>query len=248
MILSGPPGRPLRRAFGLSNTWLRYQRSANLSSTANTASCLEGQYSSAPVCAPTDAPTMARVPTSPSAVQRTGGSAPLSPRDTPVRATRAACSLELGTFGVLPSSTRNPCISNRNQFGLTPIGHVLRDHDVRIAPGTSCAVRNRPPSNRQPSDERHLTVVQRVHRECFGVYGVRQVWHAVRCEGLAVGRDRVARVMRLASVRGQSCRKRVRTTVRNPSAPRLPDLVRREWRRDTPDLVWVVDFERHEAP
>ena len=38
------------------------------------------------------------------------------------------------------------------------------------------------------------TAVRRAdrHRENFGVYGVRKVWHALQQEGLAVGRDQVA--------------------------------------------------------
>ena len=28
----------------------------------------------------------------------------------------------------------------------------------------------------------------------------------------------------------------------------IGDLVQRDWFRDAPDVVWVADFERHEAP
>jgi len=93
-----------------------------------------------------------------------------------------------------------------------------------------------------------VEVVKEVHRDNFGVYGARKMWHALKRKGEQIGRDQVARLMRLAGVRGVSRRKRVR-----PSAPllpevRSPDLVRRAWFRDAPDLVWVADFERHEAP
>jgi putative transposase len=119
----------------------------------------------------------------------------------------------------------------KHQFGLSPICRVLSDHDVPIAPGTYDVARSRPPSARQRSDARLLEVVQRVHRKNYGVYGVRKVWHAAGREGLMVGRDQVGRVMRLAGLRGQSRRKRIRTTVRSASAPRSPDLMRPEWSR-----------------
>ena len=134
------------------------------------------------------------------------------------------------------------------QFGVEPICRVLRDHDVPIAPSTYYAFKSRPRSARSRSDERLLEIVKDLHGENYGVYGVRKMWHALSREGLTVGRDQVGRLMRLAGVQGQSRRKRVRTTVRSASAPRSPDLVRREWDRDAPDRVWIADFERHEAP
>ncbi len=94
----------------------------------------------------------------------------------------------------------------KHQFGLSPICRVLTDHDLLIAPSTYYAAKRRPPSHRRRSDERLVEVVKRVHRDNFSVYGVRKVWHALRREGHAVGRDQVARLMRIAGVRGQTRR------------------------------------------
>jgi len=90
--------------------------------------------------------------------------------------------------------------------------------------------------------------VKEVHRENYSVYGVRKMWHALRRKGEVVGRDQVARLMRTAGLRGVSRRKRVKSAPPLPPEVRSPDLVRRSWFRDAPDLVWVCDFERHEAP
>lgn len=127
-------------------------------------------------------------------------------------------------------------------FGVEPICRVLRDHNVPIAPSTYYAFKKRSPSARAVSDERLVPVVKAVHEDNFGVYGARKMWHALKRKGEQIGRDQVARLMRAAGVRGVSRRKRVR-----PSAPllpevRSPDLVRRAWFRDAPDLVWVADF------
>jgi transposase InsO family protein len=130
----------------------------------------------------------------------------------------------------------------KSMFGVEPICRVLKDHNVPIAPSTYYATNKRPPSARQKSDAHLLEVIKRVHRENFGVYGIRKIWHTLKREGLAVGRDQVARLMRLAGLRGQSRRKKIRTTIPLPGAIRSPDLVRREWFRDAPDLVWVADF------
>ena len=37
-------------------------------------------------------------------------------------------------------------------------------------------------------------------------------------------------------------RRKVRTTIPTPSGVSSPDLVRRDWFQDAPDIVWVADF------
>ena len=81
-------------------------------------------------------------------------------------------------------------------------------------------------------------------QENWGVYGARKLWHAARRAGHDVGRDQVARLMRIAGitgvVRGQH---RTVTTVATTTAPRHPDLVKRGWAAPTgPDQLWVADF------
>jgi putative transposase len=76
------------------------------------------------------------------------------------------------------------------------------------------------------------------------VYGVRKMWHAARRAGLAVGRDQVGRLMRIAGIQGvRRGLHHVRTTTRDQTASRRPDLVKRGWKApNRPDAVWVADF------
>lgn len=48
--------------------------------------------------------------------------------------------------------------------------------------------------------------------------------------------------MRVASLRGRTRLKRIRTTFPDPIAIRHPDLVKREWNHAAPDRVWLSDF------
>jgi len=127
------------------------------------------------------------------------------------------------------------------EFGVEPICRVLRDHNLPIATSTYDAFRKRPPSARAVSDKRLVEILKEVHRGNLGVYGARKMWHALKPRGEVIGRDQVARPMRLADARGVSRRKHVR-----PLATLIevhsPDLVQRGWFRDAPDLVWVADF------
>jgi len=70
------------------------------------------------------------------------------------------------------------------------------------------------------------------------------MWHLMAREGFEVGRDQVARLMRIGRVTGPvRGRHRTRTTFRDPSAPRHPDLVNRNWAGPSrPDQLWVADF------
>lgn len=70
------------------------------------------------------------------------------------------------------------------------------------------------------------------------------MWHAARRTGLAVGRDQVGRLMRIAGIQGvRRGVHRTTTTTRDECAPRHPDLVQRGWKTpNRPDAIWCADF------
>ncbi|WP_279613078.1 IS3 family transposase [Caballeronia zhejiangensis] len=55
------------------------------------------------------------------------------------------------------------------------------------------------------------------------------------------GRKRVARLMRIADLRGASRRRWPRTTRQRAGARRAPDLVRRHFNAEGPNILWVAD-------
>ena len=57
-----------------------------------------------------------------------------------------------------------------------------------------------------------------------------------------MGRKRLARLMRRASLRGISRRKGTRTTIRDARARAAPDLVERAFTADASDRLWVADI------
>jgi putative transposase len=74
----------------------------------------------------------------------------------------------------------------------------------------------------------------------FGVYSARRLWKAARPDGLDIGRDQAARLMRDLDIRGVNRSKRVRTTRPGEGGVRHPDLVDREFRADRPNRLWVT--------
>lgn len=127
--------------------------------------------------------------------------------------------------------------THREAFGVEPICRELQ-----VAPSTYYAAKTRPPSRRAVEDERLVAEVRRVFTENYGVYGRRKLWRQLNREGITIGRDRCARLMRSAGISGMVRGRKVRTTRPDTTADRAPDLVQRNWTVQAPNRVWVSDF------
>jgi putative transposase len=128
------------------------------------------------------------------------------------------------------------------RWGVEPICEVLTEHHLAIAPATYYAAKIRPPSPRRLRDEALKPVIAQLHERNYGVYGVRKLHAALRRDGVAVGRDQTARLMRELGLAGVRRGKPKRTTVRDQAAPRPADLVNREFHAPRPDRLWVCDL------
>ena len=102
---------------------------------------------------------------------------------------------------------------NREVFGVEPICAELP-----IAPSGYCAAKSRPASARARRDAVLAPRLVALWRANYSVYGAHKLWQAARRAGIDVGRDQVARLMRLAGIEGVRRRRRARTT-RRASAP-----------------------------
>ncbi|MPZ12856.1 MAG: IS3 family transposase [Chloroflexi bacterium] len=125
---------------------------------------------------------------------------------------------------------------HRGSYRVEPICRMLA-----IAPSTYYAGNVRPPSVRSVRDEELSRAIVDVHREHFGVYGVRKVWRALRRRGAEVGRDRVRRIMRKLGLAGVVRGKQKRTTIPAPESERPTDLVNRTFAATAPNRLWVAD-------
>ena len=134
--------------------------------------------------------------------------------------------------------------SYRGRFGVEPICAVLSQHGIPIAPSTYYARKARPVSAAALAEAYLANALYTLWAQNWRVYGVRKLYHAARRAGIDVGRDQVGRLMKIAGIRGViRGRHATRTTVRDQSAPRHPDLVSRGWDAPTGiDQLWVADF------
>jgi putative transposase len=132
--------------------------------------------------------------------------------------------------------------ANRADFGVAPICTVLRSAGVQVAPSTYYATRNREPSARDRRDAAMIPVLVGIWEDNYRVYGARKLWKAARRAGHDIGRDQVARLMRIAGIEGVRRGKRVRTTKADPGAGRHLDLVKRDFTAPAPNWLWVTDL------
>jgi putative transposase len=84
-------------------------------------------------------------------------------------------------------------------------------------------------------------VIERVHTDNYGVYGIRKMHAERRRQGHQVARCTVARLMRTAGLRGLSRAKGSRTTIPGSGPDMRPDLVERAFTATGPDQLWVAD-------
>ena len=135
--------------------------------------------------------------------------------------------------------------AHRDRFGVEPICRVLTEHGVKIAPSGYYAFKKRPPSARAVSDAVLVVEIERVfwdRKLGRGISGARKIWHLLKREGITVARCTVERLMRQHGLRGIRRGKQFVTTRPDTSTPRPADHVKREFRADRPNELWVVDF------
>jgi putative transposase len=106
------------------------------------------------------------------------------------------------------------------------------------------AWRRRPPSPRELRDRELLKLIEQIHADSRGTYGVPRIHAELEDEhGVRIARKRVARLMRRLGIEGVSRRgKRPQTTTPAAQAPAADDLVRRQFRAAEPNRLWVADI------
>jgi len=104
------------------------------------------------------------------------------------------------------------------------------------------AWKQRAPCARSRGNAWLLERIRLIHERSGGTYGAPRVHAQLNQGGVAVGYQRVARLMREAGLRGVSRRGWVCTTQRDRNARPAADLVQREFSAQAPDQLWVADI------
>ena len=104
------------------------------------------------------------------------------------------------------------------------------------------AWRVRPESQRAQTDRELTGVIRRLHAQSKGVYGSPKMRDELNDEGYRHGRHKVARLMRLAGLRGCPKRRFKVTTERDPSHPVAQNLLGQDFTAKAPNQRWASDI------
>lgn len=97
-------------------------------------------------------------------------------------------------------------------------------------------------SSRRLRDVALVECIRKLHAENYGVYGVRKMWRTLRRQGIDIGREQTARLMRLAGAAGKPKGKSAVTTRKRKGPDNRPDLVNRDFTAHRPNQLWVADI------
>jgi len=97
------------------------------------------------------------------------------------------------------------------------------------------------PSKRCEGDAALTARTRAAHAASRGTYGAPRIQADLLAEGIRASLERVARLMRAASLAGVSRRKGTITTIRD-SGRQAPDLVDRNFVAEKPNRLWVADI------
>lgn len=127
--------------------------------------------------------------------------------------------------------------ANQGQFSVAGMCRALG-----LSESAYHASRSRPPSARSLMDSWLLERIHASHTGSRGTYGAPRIHADLAAQDIRVGEKRVARLMRNAGLEGISPRKWAATTIRAEGDPIAADLVKREFKAEAPDKLWVSDI------
>jgi len=96
---------------------------------------------------------------------------------------------------------------------------------------------------RERDDQDLAGKIQTIHTDSDGTYGAPRITAELRQEhGMKINEKKVARVMRKFHITGFRLRKKVRTTIPEPSNQVVPDLFKRDFTAPAPNLKYMGDI------
>lgn len=101
----------------------------------------------------------------------------------------------------------------------------------------------REPSQRSQEDAQLKPIIRKSWDASHRNYGVPRVYEDLQDQGLDVGRNRIARLMREIGIQGKTIRKkRPKTTQSNSAHAAAPNHLNREFTAETNNQVWLSDI------
>lgn len=112
---------------------------------------------------------------------------------------------------------------------------------MRVSRSGFYAWRRRPKSERTEQDEALTVQIRAIHTQSRGNYGAPRVHAELRDQQVHCGKKRVARLMRLAGLKGR-CKGESKRSRRRTNLPTAHNLLGSKFSAARPDTVWLSDI------
>lgn len=131
---------------------------------------------------------------------------------------------------------------------------AIKDCQAEFPVSRLCAVLNvaesgyyawlkRVPSPREQANRELEQTICRVWKHYRGNYGAPRIHAELQEQGISVGHNRVARLMRDAGIQGKTaCKRRPHTTQSDPTHPVVANVLDRQFTARRADEVWLTDI------
>ncbi len=113
---------------------------------------------------------------------------------------------------------------------------------LRVSRSGYYAWKERPESHRAKADRQLTKVIHRLHAQSYGVYGSPKIRDELEAVGYHHGKNKIARLMRLAGLKGCPTRRFKITTKSDPSHPVAKNLLKQDFTSPAPDQRWASDI------
>lgn len=101
----------------------------------------------------------------------------------------------------------------------------------------------RVPAGREQQTQRLQQTIRAIWQQYRGIYGAPRIHAELQAQGLRVGHNRVARLMRRAGLQGKTARRRRPVTTKSdPTQPVAPNRLARQFQVQRPNTVWLSDI------
>ena len=102
--------------------------------------------------------------------------------------------------------------------------------------------RRRAVSQRKIANQKLFKDIYRIYHENRQVYGSVRIWKSLQKEGIACGRDRVAKLMKANDLTPKKRKRRMVTTKSDPSKKPAPNLLEQNFEAEAPNQKWTSDI------
>ena len=99
-------------------------------------------------------------------------------------------------------------------------------------------------NDKQLKDQSLIDLIQVLHKESFGAYGIRRIVRELKRQGIIVNQKRIRRLMKFLGIQGKNAPKKryIATTDSNHTNPIAENHLNRQFVQGAPNIAWVSDI------